>query len=145
MASLNACWILLTVVSLQGILVAQAKPVFGGGCGEIDYGCGGYGGGFGGFGERFCGGYGGGFGEGFGRGPIIAPTPPISFLPVPQPLPVRVPVPPRQSVTIPNIILALLPPNNKPPCLPKPIVRPPHFVVPLPQPCPVPIPTPCGC
>ena len=117
------------------MLIVQSKPVlYGGGLGEADYGWGGFGGGYGG-----------------GCGPAIPPSPPISFVPVPQPLPVKIPAPPncqKQSVTIPNIILALLPPNSKPPCAPKPVLRPPPpqpIVVPLPQPCPVPVPTPCGC
>ncbi|KAK7603623.1 hypothetical protein V9T40_003622 [Parthenolecanium corni] len=87
--------------------------------------------------------------------PFPAPvSPPISFVPVPQPVPVKIPAPRPQSVTIPNIILALLPPTNKPvvkPCLPPPVPRPQPIVLPIPQPYPLPVPDcgyappPCGC
>lgn len=85
-----------------------------------------------------------------GNYPSAQPLPPISFVPVPQPLPVRIPQPaPKPSVTIPNIVLAILPPNQKP-ILPRPVYRPPPpppVVVPLPRPYPLPVPAGCnsGC
>lgn len=63
-----------------------------------------------------------------------------SIIPFPQPVPVREPQRENyQSVTIPNIIVALLPPTNKPvPAVPvvqpKPVSRPPPVVLPAPKP-----------
>ncbi|XP_065221253.1 uncharacterized protein LOC135846210 [Planococcus citri] len=135
---MNIAFVFATVFCLQTLNLASAKPSPGGGCG-----CEGFEGGFGrefvggGFGREFVGGFGG------GCGPI---SPPISFLPVPQPVPIRVREPQRQSVTIPNIILALLPPNQKSHIAPRPIIRPPPVVLPLPQPFPFPIGGErCGC
>lgn len=121
-------WPLL--IYFQNILIIRARP--------SDCGCGG--------GFPVCGGFGGGIevggGEGFcGPPPFIPqPSPPVSFVPVPQPVPIRIPSPRPQSVTIPNIILALLPPNNKPIVRPRPIIRPsPPAIIPIPQPYPYPI------
>ena len=47
--------------------------------------------------------------------PPCPPPPHVSVLPVPPPPPVHFPEPsPSEMVTIPNIIVALLPPTNKP-------------------------------
>ncbi|KAK7603619.1 hypothetical protein V9T40_003618 [Parthenolecanium corni] len=122
----------------QNTVFTQAKP-FGCGCKSIDaYGP------IGAYAPPPLAPY---FGCGF---PAPLP-PPIAFAPFPHPVPVRVPPPcPPPSVTIPNIILALLPPQrpiSRPvlPFLPPP---PPPAVVPIPQPYPVPFADPgvgCGC
>ncbi|KAK7603630.1 hypothetical protein V9T40_003629 [Parthenolecanium corni] len=85
--------------------------------------------------------------------PTLAPaTPSFSFAPAPQPVPVRIPAPCPQSVTIPNIIVALLPPTPKKPVCPRPVARPAPIY--QPQPIVVPVPQPrfipvyesvCGC
>ncbi|KAK7603629.1 hypothetical protein V9T40_003628 [Parthenolecanium corni] len=103
------------------IITAQAEP--------FDCGCGGY-----------------GAPVGYGCSAPVAPA--ISFAPVPQPVPIKIPAAsPPQSVTIPNIILALLPPTPKAPVVkpcPPPAPRPRPIVIPIPQPYPVTVPD-CGC
>lgn len=116
----------------QQILITSAKPILCGGCG--DGCCGGL--------PLGCGSLNGGFiGGGYRCGPHI--TPPISFLPVPQSLPIRIPAPRPQSVTIPNIIVALLPPNQNRVIRPRPICGPRPLVLPIPQPYSLPIRSEC--
>lgn len=127
---------------MQQIFFVSARPSQCGSCYEDV--CSGNSGIFpGGFGIGSGFGYGSSFGfgglSGFGGGYFPQIPPPVSFLPVPQPVPIKIPSVKPASVTIPNIIVALLPPNNKPVCQPRPIIRPRPPVIPVPQPYPVPI------